>query len=221
MRKFILLLGLLFTGLTGQAQTLVVLGDSYVANHRRPKTEAWHYLAAQHLGLDYRNYGRNGSSIAWDRQRFGPRMVQRYAEMTDTADIVLIIAGHNDASLAGNNHDSLQAFRDSLSLLCQRLRQKYPRAQIGFVTPWHVSRPGFEPVIKTIHKICRRHRIPVLDTKASPIHVEDADFRRQYFQAPDDHAHLNAEGHRLMLPYALPFVQRLLRESRPHADKNR
>ena len=215
MRRLTLLLSLCLACLLVQGQTLVVFGDSYVANHRRPKQETWHCLAARQLGLEYRNYGRNGSSVAWDRERFGPRMVKRYAEMTDTADIVLVIAGHNDATLAGNNCDSLRMFRDSLSLLCQRLREKYPRAQIGFVTPWHVRRPGFEPVIKTIRKVCRCHRIPVLDTKHCPIRVEDDDFRRQYFQAPDDHAHLNAEGHRLMLPTGERFLRELMKQKRP------
>ena len=186
-----------------------MLGDSYVANHRRPKTEAWHYLAAQRLGMEYRNYGRNGSSIAWDRERFGPRMVWRYREMTDTADIVLVIAGHNDATLVGESKDSLRMFRDSLDLLCRRLLEKYPRAKVGFVTPWHVNRPGFEPVIRTIHKVCKRHHIPVLDSRNSGIRVEDDEFRRQYFQAPDDHAHLNAEGHRLALPWGERFIKKI------------
>ena len=109
-------LALLAGSLTAGAQTMVVLGDSYVANHRRPKSETWHYQAACNLGLEYRNYGRNGSSVAWDRQRFGPRMVQRCLEMTDTANVVLVIAGHNDATLLGNNRDSLHQFADSLSL---------------------------------------------------------------------------------------------------------
>lgn len=192
-----------------RAQTLVVLGDSYVANHRQPKSETWHAQAAKELGLDYRNYGRNGSSIAWDRQRFGPRMVQRCMEMTDTADIVLVIAGHNDANLVGNNADSLRQFADSLALLCQRLQTKYPSAAIGFVTPWYVNQAGFKPVIKTIHKTCRRYGIPVLDTRKGPIRVEDDDFRRQYFQAANDHAHLNAQGHRLMLPFGKRFLMKL------------
>jgi len=192
--------------------TLLVLGDSYVANHRRPNSETWHYLAAQALGLKYRNYGRNGSSIAWDRKRFGPRMVSRCLEMTDTASIVLIIAGHNDASLIGNSRDSLLMFRDSLTLLCQRLRTKYPHTNIGFVTPWHVNRPGFEPVIKIIQKVCKKQGIPVLDTKKSPIRVEDEDFRRQYFQANDDHAHLNAQGHLLALPWGEKFLRKLAKK---------
>ena len=214
MKRFVLSLVLLLAMLTGHGQRLVVLGDSYVANHRRPKTEAWHYLAAQRLGLEYRNYGRNGSSIAWDRERFGPRMVWRYREMTDTADIVLVIAGHNDATLMGESKDSLRMFRDSLDLLCRRLLEKYPRAKVGFVTPWHVNRPGFKPVIRTIHKVCKRHHIPVLDSKNSGIRVEDDEFRRQYFQAPDDHAHLNAEGHQLALPWGEKFLKKLRSEEK-------
>lgn len=213
-RHLTTLLGTLLLCQALSAQTINVIGDSYVANHRRPQTEAWHALVAQRHGWTYRNYGRNGSSIAWDRQRFGARIVERYSLMNDTADVVVVIAGHNDAGLIGNNRDSLQLFRDSLDLLCQSLREKYPLAAIGFVTPWHVKRPGFKPVIKTIHKVCRRHHIPVLDTRRSPIRVEDADFRRQYFQAPDDHAHLNAEGHQLMLSWAEPFFLRLMKQSK-------
>ena len=209
-RRLSTLLGTLLLCQALAAQTINVIGDSYVANHRRPQTEAWHAQLAQRHGWQYRNYGRNGSSIAWDRQRFGARIVERYRQMNDTANVVLVIAGHNDATLIGHSRDSLQLFRDSLDLLCHRLREKYPHASIGFVTPWHVNRPGFKSVIKVIHKVCRRHHIPVLDTRRSPIRVEDADFRRQYFQAPDDHAHLNAEGHQLMLSWAEPFVVKLM-----------
>ena len=212
MKQFAIMLGALFMCLSASAQTMLVLGDSYVANHRRPKSETWHARAAEQMKWEYRNYGRNGSAIAWDRQRFGPRMVKRCLEMTDTADIVLVIAGHNDACLVRDNRDSLAQFADSLSLLCQRLKEKYPKAAIGFVTPWHVKAPGFEPVIRTIRKVCKKHNIPVLDTRKSPIQVENEEFRRRYFQAPDDHAHLNAEGHALMLPYGQNFIQKLLKK---------
>jgi len=215
-RTLLFLITLMSLSLPSHAQDtgkhLIVLGDSYVANHRRPKSETWHYLAAQRLGLIYHNYGRNGSSIAWDRSKrgFGPAMINRCLQMTDTADVVLVIAGHNDASMINDNRDSLRMFRDSLTLLCQRLREKYPHATIGFVTPWHVDRPGFEPVIKTIHKVCRKYHYPVLDTRKSPILVEDDEFRHRYFQAPGDHAHLNAEGHLLALPWGETFLQKLM-----------
>lgn len=76
---------------TFKGKTIVVIGDSYVRNHRRPMKETWHARVAERLGMNYRNYGRNGNSIAFDRskQGFGRSMLERYQEMTDTADFVL------------------------------------------------------------------------------------------------------------------------------------
>ena len=71
MRKNICLLFVLFLVISsGMAQneallfgkTMLVLGDSYVKNHRRPVTETWHYKLAEKYHMDYRNYG-NGSSM--------------------------------------------------------------------------------------------------------------------------------------------------------------
>jgi len=186
-----------------------IIGDSYVRNHRRPFTEAWHYKVAKRLGMTYNNYGRNGGCIAFDRQRegFGKSILQRYREMTDTADYVLVVAGHNDADKIRNSVDSLAMFRDSLDALCRGLIQKYPRAKIAFVTPWNVPRAGFREVIRAIHDVCGEHSIPVLDAATtSGIHVRDEQFRRIYFQAPNDTAHLNDEGHNLLLRWGEQFL---------------
>lgn len=196
--------------------TINVIGDSYVANHRCPKTETWHYRVAERHGMTYNNYGRNGGSIAWDRSKrgFGRALWDRCLEMTDTADIVLVIAGHNDATLMGTNLDSLHMFRDSLTTFCQRLRAKYPKARIGFVSPWHVDRPGFKTVIATLREYCQRYGFGFLDTKDTPIEVEDDAFRKRYFQngGRNDKAHLNAEGHALMLPCGEAFLESLVRK---------
>ncbi len=52
-------------------KTMCVFGDSYVANHLRPYTEAWHSKVAERMGMKYINFGRNGSSIAFDRSKEG------------------------------------------------------------------------------------------------------------------------------------------------------
>ncbi len=88
-----------------RGQTLAVFGDSYVANHRAPKEETWHAKWAVRHGYAYQNVGRNGGCVAFDRtrERFGPAMTVRYAQLSPEADIVLIIAGHNDADKCGRN----------------------------------------------------------------------------------------------------------------------
>lgn len=221
MKRIILVLALCAGALSAMAQqtspeecplkgkVICVIGDSYVRNHRRPVSETWHSKVAERLGMTYRNYGRNGGCIAFDRSRegFGKSILQRYKEMTDTADYVLVIAGHNDAEKIKTSSDSLQLLRDSLDALCRGLIQKYPRAKIAFVTPWNVPRPGFQETIRTILEVCAEHSIPVLNAAAtSGIHVRDEQFRRIYFQAPNDTAHLNAEGHDLLLRWGESFL---------------
>ncbi len=197
---------------TFEGKTMVVIGDSYVRNHRRPVEETWHARVAARLGMNYRNYGRNGNCIAFDRtdRGFGKSMLERYHEMTDTADFVLVIAGHNDAYKVLNSQDTLALFRQRLDSLCTRLRAKYPQAAIGFVTPWAVERPGFAEVSASIREICARHGFPVLDAaRTSGIRPMDADFRHRYFQADKDEAHLNADGHALLLDWGEQFLRRM------------
>ncbi len=193
--------------LTGKVMN--VIGDSYVRNHRRPFTETWHYKVAMKLGLKYNNYGRNGSSIAFDRSKegFGKSILQRYNEMADTADYILVIAGHNDADKIKNSRDSLKMFRDSLEQLCRGLINKYPSSKIAFVTPWNVPRAGFKQVTDVILEVCKSHHIPVLNAAAtSGIRVEDEQFRRKYFQGINDTAHLNDEGHNLLTDWGESFI---------------
>jgi hypothetical protein len=88
-----------------KGKTINVIGDSYVANHKRPRSESWHSKLAQKFGMVYNNYGRNGGCVAFDRTKdgFGPSLMVRHKEMAKDADFILIIAGHNDAAKIGNS----------------------------------------------------------------------------------------------------------------------
>ncbi len=187
-----------------------VIGDSYVANHKRPKSEAWHSLFARKHGMIYNNYGRNGGCVAFDRTKdgFGPSLMVRHKNMAPDADLILIIAGHNDAGKIGASTDSLEMFTDSLNTLLSSLKKMYPKGKIGYVTPWYVDRNGFAPTITAIKKVCAKHNIPVLDNynENSRIKVRNEKFRRIYFQGKDDTAHLNKEGHKLFLTVAEEWI---------------
>ena len=193
-------------------KTINVIGDSYVYNHQRPISETWHYKLAQRHNMTYRNYGINGCCIAFDRRGkgYGMSVLQRFKHMNDTADYVLVIAGHNDAHLIQNNIDSLKMFSDSLATLCTGLRAKYQHSKIVFVTPWKVDNTGFTQIINTIKDVCREHNIPVLDAaNESGILVNDDKFRSRYFQnhGMGDHAHLSDEGHNLLVDWAERFLE--------------
>lgn len=201
---------------TFKGKTLVVIGDSYVQNHRRPIEETWHARMAARLGMNYRNYGRNGNCIAFDSSKrgFGPSILERYKEMTDTADYVLVIAGHNDAYRIQEQPDLLKVFCNRLDSLCIGLQTKYPNAHIGFVTPWAVERNGFAEVTQCIRNVCANHAIPVLDAAlTSGICPMDANFRKCYFQNANDEAHLNAEGHGLLLTWGERFLRNMSKQA--------
>ena len=68
-----------------------VIGDSYVANHKCPKSESWHSKFAAKYDMIYNNYGRNGGCVAFDRSKdgFGPSLMVRYKMMADNADVIL------------------------------------------------------------------------------------------------------------------------------------
>lgn len=198
-----------------QGKTICFLGDSYVRNHRCPVTETWHNKVAEKLGMRYLNFGRNGSSIAFDRTKdgFGPAMTERYLLMPDSADMIIVIAGHNDADFLAERRGTWEQFSAGLDALCAGLKNRYPDTPIGFVTPWAVERPYFMEVIAEIHRICARYGIPVLDAAAtSGIKVGDPEFRAKYFQAPKDTAHLNAAGHDLLIDWGTAFILSLAKK---------
>lgn len=189
-------------------KTMNIIGDSYVKNHRRPVAETWHAKIADKYEMSYNNYGRNGNCIAFDRsaEGFGPSIVERFSEMSDSADYVLVVAGHNDA----DNLDrlgSLEEFREQLKLLCEGLIVKYPSAKIAFFTSWRVPRPNFTELAAVMEEVCGQFSIPIYNAqKYSGIYVWDAAFRQKYFQGVDDTAHLNNQGHNLFINKAESFL---------------
>lgn len=199
--------------LTGK--TICVFGDSYVKNHHCDVAETWHAKAADILGMEYINMGINGNSILYDRtdEGYGAAMTDRYRELPDSIDCLLIIAGHNDAGLI-KGHTDLSRFKNALVFLIQKLKDRYPHAKMGYVTPWHVDRQNFNEVITTIQNVCSDMGIPVFDAETSGgIKVNDTMFREKYFQnrGKNDTAHLNDDGHNLIVDEGVRFIQSLFR----------
>lgn len=188
------------------------LGDSYVRNHREPIENTWHYKFAHKHQMEYFNYGRNGNCIALDLKQWGTGMYQRYKDMSDDLDYVVVIAGHNDAS--GNRLDSIgmETFKQRLAILCEGLIEKYPKAQLFFFTPWTCEQfagSNRQLVVDAMLEVCGSYGIPVFDAaRRSNIFATSQQFRKIYFQGGKgtDTAHLNAHGHDRFLPVAENFI---------------
>lgn len=195
-------------------KTLCVFGDSYVRNHRCPASETWHAKAAERLGMRYVNMGINGSSVLYDRtaEGFGEAMTQRWRELPDSVDCLLIIAGHNDATMISSPRE-LDRFAAALKGMLADIAVAHPAMRIGFVTPWHVDRPRFSEVIDIIRRVCAANGIEVFDAEAAGgIRVNDDAFREKYFQngGHNDTAHLNDAGHDLITDKGAAFIVALM-----------
>ena len=188
------------------------IGDSYVRNHREPVENTWHYKFARKHKMEYFNYGRNGNCITLDLKQWGTGMYQRYKDMRDDLDYVVVIAGHNDASQGRIDSIGIDTFKERLAILCKGLIEKYPHAQLFFFTPW--SCEGFvgsprQQVVDAMLEVCGSYGIPVFDAaRRSNIFVTSEQFRKLYFQGGKgtDTAHLNARGHDRFLPVAENFI---------------
>ncbi len=199
-----------------QGKRFGIIGDSYVKNHRDPVEYSWHYKLAKKYGMKYYNYGRNGSCVSIDMKTWGPAIVNRYQTMNDSLDIVVVVAGHNDAGrladAVSDTTTTLANYKAQCTKLCQGLIEKYPNARIFWFTPWTNDNPNFEVIVSTTKEICGSMGIPVFDAyHDSNIFARSDAFRQIYFQGGKrDHAHLNSKGHDRFLPVAEHFILQYL-----------
>lgn len=201
-------LGIWLSTLPSSARKIVVLGDSYVANHAESVTNTWHFRYAESRGLEYRAYGRNGNGLTIDRN--GLRMSERYRRMRPDADCVVVIGGHNDAALIRKGIGTREQFNRELAVLIDGLRLRYPKAGVCFVTPWKVDEPCFPEMLDDLRRTCREKGVACYDAAAeSGIDPNDPAVRTKWFQSADDRAHLNREGHGVMLERVAPFLDRV------------
>lgn len=160
------------------------LGDSITQGHGTSASEHI-YLNVLEKRCGFacvRNYGIGGTRIApvTDRQKcpdFGPSFVERYQQMDDDADLIVVFGGtndfgHGDAPMGDPADRDIHTFYGALNLLMEGLIEKYPQADIVFMTPLQRSeceQPGqfsgyrLVEYADAIMKTGRRFAIPVLD----------------------------------------------------------
>ena len=158
---------------------LVAIGDSMVQGFTLSDAynQTWLSKIAARNGMKHKNYGMNGTSLAYRDVYDGQckkedSVVARYTDMDDDADYILVYAGtndiHNFIPIGENNSTDQTMLKGALNVLCSGLRIKYPDKKIGFITPYT---PGYDTpaskaapeYVKAIITICNKYNIPVFD----------------------------------------------------------
>ena len=188
-------------------------GDGYA-----DMTEGVSYMtmACEHLGFELENHSISASTLSLASDGTNPHQafIERYAGMSDDADLVYIAMGTNDwyyqFELGEMTDRTKTTFYGALHLLCQGLKDKYPITPIVFATPIkrYIIRSG-EPAgnlnLKlqeldlwrmAIKEVCEYHSIPVVDMYAeSFLNAWEESERTKYLP---DGTHPNEAGHKKM-----------------------
>ena len=143
-------------------------------------------MFAELSDAEVKNYGVCGTRIARQRIKFGcdqwnRDFLERADEMEPDADVVIVFGGtndfgHGDAKIGDFNSKSEYTFYGAMHCLCEKLLNKYPDAEIVFITPLHrlgeetplkengianeVSLSGYVSIIK---EVAGYYGLPVLD----------------------------------------------------------
>ena len=191
------------------------LGDSYIANNNwhkiegdniEPYTYTWAYKIAKKYNMEYNNYGINGSAITKVRNSV-PSFRDRYADMKNDLDYVVIVGGRNDFNLQVD----IDEFKTLLNGMLLGLIAKYPSAKMCFFTPWCASKASEtfsqEDYVNAIIEICGKNSIPVFDSyHKGGMYMHQKSFRAIYSQGESDVSHLNDLGHDLFIDKAESFI---------------
>ena len=149
-----------------------VLGDSitFGGGYGDPETnhKTYHQLIAEECGCTVNNYGVGGTTITI-RDNYTDSFLERYASMSEEADIITVFGGVNDLikgvpiGTFGNGDN--KTFYGAFEELIVGLINKYPDKIVAVILPCQKkgAYDTFLPYIEAEEKICQKYSIPYVD----------------------------------------------------------
>ena len=205
----------------------LVLGDSITTEHSSFAEYGYGELVAKSLGMLRENMSSGGKVMSYFYN-----LIDNYPENFDLITIMLgtnnqgyncAIGSLNDTIYQNGTYDSNSSFFAQTQLLYEKLRLKYPKSVIAFITPIKRSQgvsDGYsenglglttEPYAQAVKSVCDYYSIPCIDIfNAIDPRTETA--RTNFFLSSSDGTHPNALGHELFIA---PIVEARLREIAP------
>ena len=212
------------------------LGDSITAGALASRDQKnFVNLLKQSAGLaEARNYGMNGTRYAVqlgeerlerDENIVGNAFTERFDQMDNNADIVVVFGGtndygHGDAPLGCFTDRTPETFYGACHCLYSGLIEKYIGKTIVIMTPLHrcnefsrygecsVEGPGtLKQFVEIIREVAEYYSLPVLDLYAeSGLQPEVEAVKDRYFP---DGLHPNDLGHQVIAEKLEAFLKRL------------
>lgn len=153
-----------------EGKKIVVIGDSLVHGGTLGKEITWVNKLTEYGMIPF-NYGVNGNTLARQtKEKQGAPMCERYADMEDGADYVVVLGGANDKRLnvpIGENNDTdPYTFKGAINVMIDGLTVKYPKARILFMTNydrWRVPNDiGLNDIdyVTAMESVCKMRSIP-------------------------------------------------------------
>ena len=213
-----------------QGKKAVFLGDSITAGSGITDQENNIYWQAfgRLSGAVCRGFGISGHRIADQHEEesdFYVPFSARVETMDEDADIVVVFGGtndfgHGDAPLGTFADRTLDTFYGAMHVLCLKLIERYPEAQIVFMTPLHRlgehvpyndrghrNIADLESYVNIIAEVCAYYAIPVLDLyRTSGMQPEVPILREKYMP---DGLHPNDAGAELIAKKLYGFLKTL------------
>ena len=209
------------------------LGDSITFGAQVAPDEIFHAVLKKEAGLaEARNYGIGGTRYALQTTKDGwpfddfidtNSFCERYDEMDDDADVIVVFGGTNDyghgnAELGTMEDRTADTFYGACHVLFTGLIKKYLGKPIIIMTPTHrineMNRKGelareygaLIEYVGIIREVAEYYSLPVLDLyKESGIQPEIEEVRVAFMP---DGLHPNAAGHKIIADRLKAFLER-------------
>lgn len=180
------------------------LGDS-ITRGLQLDDERWAYpyTLAEKMGVDQiNNYSITGTAISRDNE-MGQAFINRYKEIDNTSDMIIVMGGTNDISrgvpIGDPDDTSTETVYGAVKNLMYGLKFYYPNAIIVFCTmPKRDKAQDYgEKVSNCIIETGAIFDIPVIDL----FHAEECDLTRDNNKYYIDGVHPNRAGHDIISQY--------------------
>ena len=211
------------------------LGDSITEGHGTSNIENvyWNVLKKEEGLAEARGYGISGTRFAKrrnpsEKERWDLDFIQRYPEMDDDADAIVIFGGtndfgHGDAPLGEMSDRDPYTFYGACHILFEGVINKHPEAVIVVMTPLHriqednprgegnkADGEGLAPLstyVDIIKEVAAYYSLPTLDLwSVSGIQPKVKILREKY--CPDG-LHPNDAGHKIIASRLAGFLKSL------------